>query len=39
MKDLIELIELLTVVIGIPFALFVLLPFGVFWLIAKLVGL
>jgi hypothetical protein len=38
MKNLIEFVELLTVVIGIPFTLFVLLPFGVFWLIAKLAG-
>jgi hypothetical protein len=38
MKDLLEFLELLTVVIGIPFTLFVLIPMGWFWLMSRLVG-
>jgi len=38
MKDLIEFLELLAKVIGIPFTLFILIPLGFFWLVSRLVG-
>jgi hypothetical protein len=38
MKDLMEFLELLAVVIGIPFTLFVLVPLGFFWLVSRIAG-
>jgi hypothetical protein len=38
MKDLIEFIELLAIVIGLPFTLFVLVPLGFFWLVSRISG-
>jgi hypothetical protein len=38
MKDLIEFLELLVMVIGIPFTVFVIVPFSLAWLVSRLVG-
>ena len=36
---LLEWIEMLALIISIPFTLFVLLPFGLSWLIAQVIAL
>ena len=38
MKDLIEFLELLGIVIGIPFTVFVIVPLSLAWLVSRLVG-
>jgi len=39
MKDLLEFLEMMTLIIGVAFTVLVLLPFSVAWLVARLVGL
>jgi hypothetical protein len=39
MMRLLEFLEMLALIIGVAFTLLVILPFGLAWIVARLVGL